>query len=153
MEALKSTKAQLFSMDVIIAVTLSMLALSIVAMYWNTSAKEINEQQSRKELERAAFDASAYLLNVMLVNELNIFDPSKLLSIVLCNYNQTKETIGLSGFEFYINLTYTNYTTVTINGNPVACGSQYESAETLVVVKRSGIFNNEKVVLSLYVWK
>lgn len=150
---LRAVKAQLFSFDLLISVSLALLMISFVVMYWNISSEEISRGAEQRELQSAAFDASNYIMKVFLVNSPNVFDRSKLLSFAQCNYTQNRQELGLEGFEFYFALIYPNGSIVALDNSTIACGADYSNSSNLFAAKRTGSFENQRVTMNLYVWK
>ena len=146
-------KAQLFTTDAIVATAIVALILGLMMFYWTISATEINKRQDMDEIQRASLDTSNYLMKIGLVNKSNTFDRNKLLELAGCNYTTYDDQIGLSGFGYFINLTYINGTQVTIGSNITQCGGDYTNSTDIMSVRRMGAFNNNEVIMKLYVWK
>lgn len=87
------------------ALMVTSLMLSLVLIYWGATASDINSRQRRIEMQRAAFDASNYLVRNLIVNETNVFDQNKVYSFVGQDYTTAKNQIGVEGYEFYFQLT------------------------------------------------
>ncbi len=129
------------------------MMVSLVFVYWNLSTSDINSRQSLREMQRAALDSSSYLVRVYLVNATNTLDSAKLQQLAACNYTAYRDEIGLSGYEYSVNLTYINGTQVITNGTSANCGQSFANSSNLVYARRLGTYNNNEVILDLYVWK
>lgn len=150
---LLSRRAQLFSMDIMIAVLLVVIFVSIVAVNWNSNVEAINTRQARMEMQRTAYDSGNDLVRLKLVNETNVFDTKKLLDFVDTNYTISQEDLGVSGYDFYFKLVYPgNETIIPIGETGLVAGKHYENATDIIIVRRIGVLNNQEAIAYLYIW-
>ena len=152
-QSILNNKAQLFTTDMMVAVVLIALMLGLVMVFWTFGGEEINKRQERAEMQRAALDASSYLIKVVLVNDTNIFDKQRLTELVDCAYNQTRADFGLAGYEFYLNFSKATGGDLYIPAGAVICGKFYENSTDVVWTRRIGIYENKEVIMSLAIWK
>ncbi len=149
----KEKFGQLFSMDILIAIGVGLLMLTFVVMFWNLNSNNLNLKQERIEMQRTAFDASNELMEITLVDGNNIFDPEKVVNFISGPYNQTKEELGLGGYEFHLTIKNENGQVMEINSTPLEYGISSENSTETIVVKRVGSLNKCVAILTLEVWK
>lgn len=146
-------KGQLFSTDILIAISLVSLMLTLVFIYWTASSTEINSRQRRIDMQRATFDAGNYLTRVRAVNTTGELNETSLLSFGNCDYQTEKTNLGLSGFEYLINFSNTNNTQLRINNISIACGLTFENSSNLMVARRLAVYDGKEIIINVYVWK
>ena len=139
-----------------LAVALMLLMVALELAFWNTQIFDIEAGHDRADLQRAALDASNYLMRVELISKPNVFEPSKVIDFVSGNYNTTMRDIGVSGFEFYFKLEDTNGSIVRLNGTDIEFGGNYSAAENLAVARRIGVMGingtSTEVIGYIYLW-
>ncbi|MFH1424690.1 MAG: hypothetical protein ABIG20_03340 [archaeon] len=149
----KSSKGQLFSMDIFMAVTLAMLMATMLVTQWNSTANEINTRQDQLDMRRAAFDATSSMLRIELVNQSNILDPVKTADFVLSPYNLSRNQVGLEGYEFYFRVVDTNDQVLYYLSTPLNTSADYSNATNIVVVRRIATLYDNPAIMYLYVWR
>jgi hypothetical protein len=156
MARFSSNKAQIFTMDVVLATALLLLIVAMELAFWNTYIYDIETRQGSVELQRATFDASNYLVRERLVSKPNVFDTGEVLGFVSGNYNQTRHELGVSGFEFYFKLEDSGGDILQLNSTDIEFGENFSNSEDLAVARRIGLIDingtKTEVISYIYLW-
>jgi len=158
-------KAQIFSVDVILASAILITILISVFFYWNYSQRKLSHQEDQSYLLSSAEQAAAQLLltsggnwsasNSSAISSLGlahqpwILSPSKIANFSLLPYNTSKELLGMKGQEFFMQVRQWNGTAYyTIN----EIGPEMNQAPEILKVTRLALLNNQWAVLELFIW-
>ncbi len=123
------SKAQVFSADVIAAVFLLVIALSIISVYWDNKMNSLQEKTELAEMYIRASQISdilakaggtpnweqrnATVIGLAIWNR--IIDVRKLSAFMGMDYNKSKDILGIKGYEYYFRLA--NNTKGFLSGN------------------------------------
>lgn len=173
MKKISQKKAQVWSLDVIIGVTLFLSALLLFYVYGVNMSSE--NQETAKELEEDGKFVSSNLLsegsprnwndtNVQVpgIANKNRINQTKLELLYILNsqdYNRTRRLLN-TRFDFYLFFSSAN---MTVSGSPVdGIGkpginretiSSLENPRNIMKTSRYVIYNNEPTVMYLYLWE
>ena len=161
-------KAQVFSLDVIIGagvllalftvyfISLSDFSLRATAFESYRSAKlaalEASKALAESPGESAAWHALAQanastIHSIGLTGQARLMENEKLARFSATDYNESKELLGLSGFEFRLSLYSPNRTLL------YSAGLEPQPEIQTIVVERIVLLNNSPAKLKLEVWK
>ena len=164
---MKNSKGQIFTTDLIVAVTVLLFILVISSTSFGLIQNALNEEEFYSEMQEKALNASEVLVSTSgepnsweLLSELNVnslgiskernvLDEEKIDRLIDLNateYETIKEFLGLSKYEFYFKVT-------EMNGNSLKEFGTFPSAENTVVVERYVLLNGQERKFVLGVFK
>lgn len=166
-------KAQIFSLDMVIAAGIFILILLSAAALWSYAGEKISIEESRNDMEMIARNSMSSLVETKgnpvnwndyefnstniyslgIADEFLVLNESKITSLQSSNYDIAKMILGILGpdYEFIINID-------TWNGS--AYLDDYEigippnsTASDIVVVERVVLLNNTWAKTRMKLWK
>ena len=165
---LKNCKGQIFTMDLVVAVTVLLFILVISMTSFGLIQNALNEEEFYFEMQEKALNASQALVStsgdpntwellsdlnvnsIGLAKERNVLDKTKidkLIDLNSTNYEDIKEILGLAKYNFYFKIT-------TINGQTVKeFGTFPGSQNKTIVIERYVLLNGEERKLLLGVFE
>ncbi|MFH0861854.1 MAG: hypothetical protein V1875_02385 [Candidatus Altiarchaeota archaeon] len=176
-----SDQGQMFSGEFILGFILFAVAFAMMISLWDTTTRDVLRAESIREMNDAAVNAAETLVrtpgvpsdwnrsnvaSLGLANQSRILHPLKVKEFVhymstnetgLCgsekNYQCNLHMLGLGGYDFMMNISYVNGTTVNVNGTPAYVGRPPVNETERITVLRTTILNDEITRLYLTVWK
>ena len=166
-------RAQIFSLDIFIAVGIFILIILSTMTVWEYSREKISVNEMRNDMEIIARNSlsvlvetrgnpsnwSSYVFNESNINSLGLADgflvlnQTKISSLVLGNYQAAKRILGILGpnYEFRLNL-------AVWNGNAYADTYSIglipnSSASEVVRVERFALLNGTWAKVTMKLWK
>lgn len=160
-------KGQLISADFTPSLFLFLGILVGMLVTWDSVVSQIEDVNTRNDMERAALLASDSLVrgtgrpsnwsssNVVVIGlsdgTPNVLNPDKAAALLTVNYNTSKELLGVP-YDFYIELNRTSGSVFTVGGNQTLYGSPPTNATNIIIVKRMIIMSGQTGTLTLKVW-
>ncbi|MBW2965949.1 hypothetical protein KY342_02480 [Candidatus Woesearchaeota archaeon] len=166
-------KAQIFSLDAIIAAGIFILILLSAALIWNYSREKISIEETRNDMEIIARNALSVLIetkgnpknwtsytfnqinihSIGLAEEFLILNQTKINSLSSADYSTAKTILGILGsnYEFRLNIDTWNGTSYmpnyTIGTAPNATASE------VVNIERFALLDNLWAKTTMKLWK
>ena len=139
-------KAQIISLDFLIAVSVFAVILFSGLTVWNDYSRAFEEGGRVQELKLKAYHAGSLLFDGLLKNffETGIYEMENFTGT---SYNSSRNVLGLEGYDFRLTVRYANGSAIT------DFGEDYGLAGQTVSVKRFGFVNGKPAVLRLVVWE
>ena len=168
-------KAQLFSGDIAIASMVFLSALSLVFLLWNTLISDINRDEALRDMENFAVgvteqlirtpgvpvDWNIYTVKVIgLTSEDRILNSSKVLNFIQLmnatnstNYHDNKHLLGVGLYDFYLNITYLDGNTATVQGMQCIAGLAPVNEIDKITITRTAILYDDIVRIKFTMWR
>jgi hypothetical protein len=166
-------KAQIFSLDIVIAVGIFILILVSTALIWQYSREKISIEETRNDMETIARNALSVLIETKgspsnwtdytfntanvkslgIADEFLVLDSAKINSLSSGDYSTAKTILDIlgSGYEFQLKITVWNGNTYISN---TSIGSAPDSsASEIVHIERFALLNNIWAKTAINVWK
>jgi hypothetical protein len=172
MKKIRNRKAQIFSGDMAIATMVFLFALSMAFFLWNSVIDDINRAETYSEMEKLGSSAVENLVrnpgiptgwnmysvvSIGLADEDRILSPDKVLRFVemmnSSNYDDRRHTMGIGGFDFYVNITNTSKSTYSLQDTRTFTGKLPMSSRNELTFIRTAILNNETVRVIFTIWR
>jgi hypothetical protein len=172
---------QVFSGEFIVGFMLFMTALIVLLNLWSTTTREVLATESQATLEEYGVEAAEKLVrtpgtpldwtigdveSLGLANESRMLMPTKVLNFThlmsdnktdLCgpetNYDCNLYMLGLRGYNFYLNITYLNKTTVEMDGVSAHTGRLPVGEKDKITVLRTALLQDAITRVYLTVWR
>lgn len=175
-------KAQVISAEYMIAFFLFFAATVVIMSLWNQVTADAIETETDTRLESIADDAAETLLrtqglptnwsrdNVTSIGLANVsrqilrYKVEEFIELLndtqtdLCDYSGTnyecnKHMVGVSGYDFYINFSDINGTTLTLDNGRALAGRLPVNETKSITITRTGLLDDEVVKATLTIWK
>jgi len=163
--------AQLFSGEFLLAVVVFMIAFSLTFILWSNSQVNVLSSEGIYEMEDIGNNVVEQLIrtkgipenwthenvkSIGLANQARILNPNKTIAFIYLmnssNYEYNKYLLGIGSYNFYLNLTDVNGTTIRINNVTLSTG-MYPSNETRKLsIVRTSILDNSTVRIAFIIW-
>ena len=158
----KFCKAQVFSIDFLVAVSIFLLVLAVVMIYWSYTSIQIEETKTINEM----ID-KGYMISQVWFREgtPEYWDPNNVRDIGLLSdhrinetkmnylndigYNRVKEIIGAAPYEFRFNVSFTN---CYGSGYSFPFGLYPTQASNVIRIQRAGILNSSIAIIEVLIW-
>ena len=174
----RERKAQIFSLDVMVAFFVLVMILSSALWLWNTAREKLQQAESRNDLELKARNAIYSLIQTVgdppAWNKLSVINDTtvhsfgigknrpwfideekaiKLSSINDTHYDLIKKILTIRKNDFYLNVS--RYNTTTKAYDTIALVGKYpNNAKEIVRIERLGLNDDMKwMKIIIYVWK
>jgi hypothetical protein len=174
-------RGQLFSGEFLVSFLMFMAAFTLLMGMWDTSTKDLFTEESTNTMEEMTVGALENIVrtpgvpsdwgaenvtSIGLANDSRVLMPDKVKALAhymadnasdLCtggtNYECNTHMLGIVGYQFHLNLTYLNGTTVIVNGTLAAAGRNPVNETNKLTVQRTAILNGEITRVYLTVWR
>jgi len=166
-------KAQIFSLDAVIAIGMFILILLSTALIWNYSREKIAIEETRNDMEIIARNALSVLIETTgkpsnwtdytfnptniyslgIADEFLVLSQTKINSLSLADYSTTKTILGILGpnYEFRLNIDVWNGTAYASN---YTIGLLPDSTASEVVnIERFALLDNIWAKANIKLWK
>ena len=166
-------KAQVFSLDAVIAAGIFILILLSAALIWQYTREKISIEETRNDMETIARNALSVLIETRglptnwtnytfnstnihslgIADEFLLLNQTKINSLSLANYSEAKTILGVLGPDYELRLDINTWNgtdympTYTIGIAPNATASE------VVKVERFTLLNNSWAKTTLKLWK
>jgi|SRR3989344_3898176 len=143
----ENKKAQAWSFDVIIAITIFMVGIIILYLY------ALNyTDQSNKKLDDLLYQANTASELILKDEEIGIvsngeINQTKLEDFYYKNYDSKKNQLGIKD-NFYF-----NFSGMSVDGSSIEYVGKKDSSEDLVQVTRFTIYSKKPIKFYVYVWR
>ena len=165
-----NSKAQLFSVDIMIAAAVLTIIIISVFFFWNYSEKKLAAQERHQEMyllgERALSQllltegtpfnwTTALAANLSSLSSLGliqqpwILSPQKVYNFSLLPYNNSKLFLGVDGYEFSFRLKSWNTTDYQTQ---LTTGASEGAAPEVIKITRLALFNNSWTLAEVLLW-
>jgi hypothetical protein len=164
-------KAELFSSDFIIGLSVFLIAITIFGLYYENLQTDIADYKIRNEMQNKAINIADLLVtsggdppywNSTNVNVIGLYDEglinlTKFEQLKNIEYYTAKRLLGVGGYEFYIELKNSTGSVLKNDGITYDFGTpNTESALQVFYVERYGLTNLNgnitKTVIGVVVW-
>jgi hypothetical protein len=172
-----------FSGEFLLAFMLFLVSLSLLLSLWDSSTKDILEEENMRTMEGLSIDAAESLVrtpgipsnwtadnvrSLGLSNQSRVLEPYKVKEFVrymstnlsdLCsasgasNYDCNMHMLGMGGYDFLFNLSYLNGSIVVVNGTAAYAGRVPVNESEKMTVQRTAIMGGDITRLYLTVWR
>ena len=161
-------KAQAWSMDFVVSISIFLLVFSIVVFSWNYINIQNTDRTLFSEMQVSGLDISDILirvpgnpenwnetnvLSIGLASSENVLNKTKVEQFVNMDYGITKNILGLPDMEYYFAVQHLNGTVMEYNGQNMSIGTYPVNSSIAVPIFRSVLFGETlaKMVFVLYV--
>ena len=155
------SKAQLFTIDFSIALTISLVLMIALVLSLNIYPVRLNENQNKNEMLITAFQVSNSLIKnpgspslwennltsldvIGLAQSELVLSENKVNSFINLDYNNSKNFFGF--YDFYFRILDTN------NDEIISYGLQFNGTSS-ISIRRYIIYDNEKAIMELALWE
>jgi hypothetical protein len=163
-------KAELFSTDFFISITIFLSIIIILGVYYENLQTDIFEYNVRNDMQTKAMNIADVLAttsgqpefwNITNVKVIGLFDSgrfntTKFEQLKNMNYGIVKSMMGIGSYELYVSLKNESGYIIESGGTTYSFGASLLDVKEAMVIKRLGIaeFNSEveKVIMEVIVW-
>lgn len=161
-------KAQMWSMDFVISVTMFFIAIMLVLFSWNYVASDNYDLQMLNDMETSGMRASDVLvrtpgnppdwnttaLAIGLASDENVIDEGKLRNFLFyMDYNESKRIMGIRNYEYYFSMRDLDNSTMQLDGSAIEKGlNPSANVNTVVPVERYALFRGEIAKVYFILW-
>jgi len=163
---LSDKKGQAISTDFIFSFAVFILFLLILVPLLSRIEGDVREQRLQELMERSIISASDMLVKTPgypdnwdknNVSSIGLktgdhLDKNKIKNLMEMDYKKAKDNLGLSGFEFYMNITDYKNQAISIDSNTLQFGNNIINGNRVSNIKRPVVFNNTISVLNMVIW-
>jgi hypothetical protein len=167
-------KGQLFSGDMVMGSIVFIAALAMAFFLWNSVTDDINRSEDLRTMQKKGTEAIDQLIRTPgipedwnqfnvdipgLASDDRIINESKAISFMsLMNssdssYDDNKHKLGVAPYEFYLNATDLNGTTLRISGQDFSVGEVPSDESETISFPRTAIFNDTIIRINFILWQ
>lgn len=151
------SKAQTFSLDFFIALTIFLIGFSFLMIFWNYVNSQAYERRSSEELMDLAFSVSEIFF---IEGVPKYWNEENVKVIGLANENRINQTklnllnsIGYENVKKKLNLDFDFILKIKNENELYSFGLSPSQASTIVKINRIGILNSNPVLIEVIIWK
>lgn len=152
------SKAQTFSFDFFIALTIFLISFSLIMIFWNFTNSQIQEKKILEELMDSAFSLSEIFFTEGVPKYWNL-DNVKVIGLMNENrLNQTKlnflNDIGYENLKKTLNFDFDFIFKIKNQSEPIySFGLAPSESASVVKIQRISILNSSPVLIEVIVWE
>lgn len=166
-------KAQIFSLDVLVAIGIFIFILLSAALIWNYSREKIAIEETRNDLEIIARNSLAVLietkgdpknwtaytfsqtniLSLGLADEFLVLNQTKISSLSSANYSAAKTILGILGLNYEFSLNVDTWNGTSYTPNYTIGTAPNATASEVVNIERFVLLNNKWTKAAIKIWK
>jgi len=161
-------KAQMWSMDFVVSVTMFFIAVIMILFAWDYTASENYEQITFNEMQSKGLIVSDVLVRtggspsdwnetamaIGLVSEENIIDEDRLRNFIFyMDYNDSKGIMGIRNYDYYFTMKNLDNETMQLDSQNIEKGNSPSTNVNMIVpVQRYVIFQEEIAKIDFILW-
>jgi len=163
-------KGQVWSLDFAASVVIFFSVVVMILFSWNYTSAKHTEQMIFNEMESMSVGISDSLIrtkgypeewnktNVQIIGlaqEENILNQTKILYFVNMSYDNSRATMDILNYNFYLGIRYLNETIITLNGTDLETGlhpSGFSNSTMIVPIERYMLFDHKVASLLFILW-